>query len=190
MADNKIKIPGGKIPGIGSDIELVASNFATEDSMRELISLLNPRASANPRARADRDAARSAREAAGELDELGDQIDLTTDQIDDAGGRLSDRFDGVGGKISEASTGLINSFENIAMAGDEQSGRLSKTIETIAGVGRRMLDAFSEITDSIPLIGGTLGKFAVGTAKLTLEVGAAAAGFVTNCCWNTCCLLG
>jgi len=180
MADNKIKIPGGKIPGIGSDIELVASNFATEDSMRELISLLNPRASANPRARADRDAARSAREAAGELDELGDQIDLTTDQIDDAGGRLSDRFDGVGGKISEVATGLINSFENIAMAGDEQSGRLSKTIETIAGVGRRMLDAFSEITDSIPLIGGTLGKFAVGTAKLTLEVGAAAAGFVTG----------
>lgn len=180
MTDNKIKIPGGTIPGITGTVELEASNFATEDSMRELISLLNPRASANPRARADRDAARSAREAAGELDELGDQIDLTTDQIDDAGGRLSDRFDGVGGKISEASTGLINSFENIAMAGDEQSGRLSKTIETIAGVGRRMLDAVSDITDSIPILGGTLGKFAVGTAKLTLEVGAAAAGFVTG----------
>ena len=180
MADNKIKIPGGKIPGIASDIELVASNFATEDSMRELISLLNPRASANPRARADRDAARSAREAAGELDELGDQIDLTTDQIDDAGGRLSDRFDGIGGKISESITGLINSFENIAMSGDEQSGRLSKTIETIAGVGRRMLDAVSDMAESFPILGGTLGKFAVGAAKLTLEVGAAAAGFVTG----------
>jgi len=179
MADNKIKIPGGTIPGINAAVELEASNFATEDSMRELISLLNPRTS-NPRRRAERETERAARETADGLDELGDQIDLTTDEIDDAGGRLSKKFNGIGGKISEVATGLVNSFENIAMTGDEQSGKLSKTVETIAGVGRRMLDAVSDMAESFPILGGTLGKFAVGTAKLTLEVGAAVTGFVTG----------
>jgi len=179
MADTKIKIPGGAIPGITGSIDLDATNFATEDSMRELIKLMNPRAAANPRTKADRDAAAATRDAAGAADDFGDQIDLTSDQIDDAGSKLSDAFDGIGGKISNFSTGVINSFENIASAGDEQSGKLSATINTIVDYSRKFLDAVGDMVGSIPVIGG-FAAAAVGAAKVLLEVGSAVAGFVTG----------
>ena len=179
MADNKIRIPGGAIPGIAATIDLDTTNFATEDSMRELIKLLNPRATTNPRTKADRDAARAATDLTTDLSDFGDQIDLTSDEIDNAGGKLSDVFDGIGGKISKYSIEAIDSFQRIANAGDEQSGKLSATIETIADISRRILDAMSDMVGSIPVIGG-FAAAAVGAAKVLLEVGSAVAGFVTG----------
>lgn len=176
MAKNKIKIT---LPGVVSPVEIDTDNFATEDSLRELIKLMNPRAASNPRTKADRDAAAAARDAAGSVDDFGDQIDLTSDQIDDAGSKLSDVFDGIGGIIAKESVGLIDSFERIANAGDEQSGKLSATIDFIADFSRRILDAMSDMIGSIPIIGG-FAAAAVGATKVLLEVGSAVAGFVTG----------
>jgi hypothetical protein len=176
MAKNKIKIT---LPGVAAPVEIDTDNFATEDSLRELIKLMNPRTAANPRTKADRDAAAAARDAAGSVDDFGDQIDLTSDQIDGAGSKLSDVFDGIGGKISKYSIEAIDSFQSIASAGDEQSGKLSATVETIAGVARRILDAMSDMIGSIPIIGG-FGAAAIGATKVLLEVGSAVAGFVTG----------
>lgn len=176
---NKIK---GKVPGINGEIEFEATGFATEESLRNLIKAITGSSTGPAReaTRAAKASTKATNDAARAMEDFGDQIDLTTDEIERSTKNFSKNVDKVGGYLINSATSLGNAFENIASAGDEQSGKLSAMTRSFGDGLSSLTNTLDDIVEGIPLIGGAISAFTTDIAQGVIAAGSFAMSFVTG----------